>query len=747
MQSRVKLSILSGALALLIALPGFVAAAETAPAEQSAQLTVTVIEREGVVPGAAVLLSSAQTNQIFRRITGSDGVAIFPSVPAGTYDLKVSYVGFADYEESGIELAEGAAREIEVTLTMAQFSATVTVTTASRREELLREVATPTTLIDAADIEDTGGRSAKDVLIEQAGAGVLVHPGGGQGHVSINGISNAGVLVLVNGRRWLGRDGTGNFRLEDLDLSQVERIEIVKGAGSALYGSDALGGVINFITKGAPDYGVTNNLSVNYGSYGDARISDTVGFRGERGSGTMTFAYRRFDGYDLDPDDPQTIGLPRSEFYTLSGSGDVEIADGIVGRIFADFTRRDISDYFFSGPTQMGIQAYDSQRETTRYTLSPEVDILLGSNTTVNLGLTYSKYHREETRVYPTFTDEQEPWQEWNTQLNATGNHVWSAFGQDHTLQGGYEFRNERMDRASLVFPDTGEQETERDINVFWFQNEFSLSDQLNFTVGFRYDDYSDFGSEFSPKVSAMYALTSEHRLRASYGHGFRAPSFGELYVDLGFFFKGNPDLEPEISDTVTFGYSYTGDFAYGSIDYFRTRMQNGIVFAFVGFPVLYSYVNISEFTSQGINTSFSFSLPYGFTPSFSYSFVRREDDGGEELLNFPKHSGFFKLLWANPRLGLRANLRAQFMDQVLYTGGTSRPAYQMWYLRGSKRLFTSGRYSVDAFLQVENIFDRTDIFTRDPAGSPIPGDFQVWLPPRTFGFGITIDMDWAGSD
>ena len=199
------------------------------------------------------------------------------------------------------------------------------------------------------------------------------------------------------------------------------------------------------------------------------------------------------------------------------------------------------------------------------------------------------------------------------------------------------------------------------------------------------------------------------------------------------------------ISDTVTFGYSYSGETASGSIDYFWTRLQNGIVFDFIGFPVLYSYVNFEEFKSQGINTSFSVSLPYGFTPSFSYSFVSRADDEGEELLNYPKHSGFFKLLWANPRLGLRANLRAQFMDQVLYSDDTSRPAYQMWYLRGSKRLFTTGVYSVDAFVQVDNIFDRTDIFTRDPAGNPVPGEFQVWLPPRTFLFGFTIDMNWTG--
>ena len=241
-----------------------------------------------------------------------------------------------------------------------------------------------------------------------------------------------------------------------------------------------------------------------------------------------------------------------------------------------------------------------------------------------------------------------------------------------------------------------------------------------------------------------MYALTDEHRIRTSYGHGFRAPSFGELYIDLGFFFKGNPDLEAEKSDTVTVGYAYTGKRAQGSIDYFRTRVEDGITFDLSGFP--YTYGNLDRYTSQGINAGVMVDLAAGFSTSFSYSLTRQEDEEGAELRIYPKHTAFLKLLWNNPRWGARANLRGQLIDEVEYTDGTSRPAYQVWYLQGNKKLFSSGAYDFSIYMQANNLFDKKDIFSRDAQGNPVPGDFLVWLPPRTFLFGITIDMDWTGA-
>lgn len=707
---------------------------------QTAELTVRVQERNGVVPKATVVLAAVDSDAAYRRLTNNEGVAGFPEIPAGKYMLTVSFVGFQEYK-SEVELT-GGKKEMTVDLKLAQFSDTVTITTANRREELLRNVAEPTTVLSEADLHDNGGRTAKNVLQEQVGAGVFVEEGGGQGHVTINGIDNSGVLILIDGRRWLGKNGLGEVDLEDLDMSKFERIEVIKGAGSAIYGSDAIGGVINFITKKADYEGVTNNVDLTYGSFNDIKVADNLTFLQGPFNGTLSASYRSYDGYDLDEDDPQTQGQPESTYYTIGATADYRVSDMVTLKGLFDYSRREIDKYYFAGATQLAEDIYNSVREVDRFTISPEADIALGDLTLVNLRYTYSKYLREEDRVYPDRTEVQAPWNEWNNEFNATVRQGYNLFDQDHIIQAGYEFRNQKMDREDLIFPDSGESEVERDINVFWIQNEFSVTDKFKLTAGFRYDDYSDFGDEFSPKVSAMFAVTPEHRLRFSYGHGFRAPDFGELYIDLGFFFKGNPDLEPEISDNITVGYTYTGEYASGSFDYFHNNVENGITFDFSGgFP--YTYNNIDEFTARGFNSEVSLNLPGGFTPTASYTMVIREDENGEEVGGFAKHNAFFKLLYSNPRYGVRANVRAQYNDEIEYSSGETRPSYTMWSGQVSKNLFTVDKYDVSAFLQVDNLTDEVDIVLVDEQGNPIPGELQVYLAGRTYLFGISINMDF----
>lgn len=712
-----------------------------AEGEGTGKVSVTVRDNWGVISGATVRLTNETTKASTRAVTDRSGAAVFATLPTGTYGLKVEFSGFADYVKAGIALAGGEQKSLEAQLSLPQFSTSVTVTTANRREELLLNVASPTTVIESTQIDDTGGRSAKDVLVEQTGSGVQVQAGGGQGYVSINGIPNSGVLVLIDGRRYLGKDANGNFDLDNIQLAGIERIEIVKGAGSALYGADALGGVINFITKKGTDPGFTNRLDLTGGSYTDLRGYDTLGWRGSRGGFTLGGGYRTYDGFDLDKTNPQTIGQPESKYKNASVSGDVQISDRLVGRLFGDFQRRNIDNYFFSGATQLASTVYNSQRELTRYTLSPELEVLPTADSSIHLTYNYGKYLRDETRIFVVGgrVSPQAPWREWNHELKLTGRYTWKASDQANPLQGGYEFRREKLERGTLSATNPN-----RDINVFWAQQEINLGAKLKVTGGFRYDDYSDFGNQWSPKASAVFTPAESHRIRTSYGHGFRAPYFGELYLFTPPFFVGNPDLKPEKSDTVTAGYAYAGPRAQVSADYFRAEVKDGITFDLSGFP--FTYGNLSHYTSQGVNVAVSVNLPSGFVPSVSYTYDQRKDDSGVEIGGYPKHSAFLKLLWTNPRLGLRANVRGQVLGKTppSIEDGTYQPAYNVWYAQVSKKIAIRDGHAVSLFVQVDNIFDEKDVFLFDNTGHPIQGDFQVWLAPRTFLVGITLDMDWT---
>jgi len=723
--------------------------APAAAQDGTAGLAVTVKDNYGVIPGAAVRVVP-KSGAARRGNTDSAGVVRIDGLTGGDYVVRASLAGFADVEQA-VTLANGEQKSIELTLRQAQFSDTVTVTTANRREELLLDVANPTTLIDQSQIEDTGARSAKDVLVEQNGSGVQVQPGGGQGHVSINGVPNSGVLVLVNGRRYLGKDANGSLNLEDLTLPGVERIEVVKGAGSALYGADAMGGVINFITKqgGAP--GFTNKLDLTGGSYSDWRVNDNLGWRGSKGGFSAYGGYRTYDGFDLDEKNPQTIGQPGSKWKNAGINGDVQLASSLVARVMGDYSERNIDPYYFSGATQAASTVYNSIRDLTRYTISPELEYAPGSATSFNATYNWGKYLRDETRVFTVGgrVVPQAPWREWNQELKLIGRHGWNAFGAVNPLQGGYERRNEKLSRGTLT-PSTpsnplGLDEKERDINVFWMQQEIAPTKALKITGGFRYDSYSDFGDEWSPKVALVVTPAGNHRIRGSYGHGFRAPSFGELYLSQPPFFVGNPDLAPETSDTFTGGYSYASAKLQVGADYSYAKVKNGITFGNIT-PSLFTYVNVSNYNAKAFNGSVSVSLPAGFTPSLSYTWLERKNAEGQRLTAYPTNSFFAKLLWTNPRLGLRANFRGQINGEQVPSATDSSyvPAYDVWYVQAAKRLFRRGSHAISVFAQVDNLFDEKDVFRIDRNGNPVPNDFQVWLAPRTFQAGITIDMDWT---
>ncbi|MEO8501203.1 MAG: TonB-dependent receptor, partial [Vicinamibacteria bacterium] len=573
--------------------------------------------------------------------------------------------------------------------------------------------------------------------------------------------------VLIDGRRYLGRDANGNFNLEDLPITGVDRVEVVKGAGSAIYGSDAMGGVINFITAKGKNPGFKNTLNLSGGTYNDYRGDDSLSYRADKGGFAINGGYRTYDGFDLEPvvcvvasenpatctrrpPNPQTIGQPESKWQTFGANGDYRVSDKVNLALVGDYSNRDMDKYFFSGATQLSTTVYNSQRGLQRYTVTPEINFTPSRNTTINLGYTYGRYNRDETQLYsnrPSNPVVVVPrWTEKNDEFKARLIQVWKLEGRENPFSIGFEHRNEKLSRSGLVGCLSGQAcLKQRDLNVVWAQQELNVTKDLKVTAGFRYDDSSDYGKQTSPKVAAVYSLPKNHRLRASYGRGFRAPYFGELFlVSPGF--QGNPLLKPEKSETITGGWAYTGPKVEGSVDVFKAKVTNGVVFAQLS-PVLFTYDNVSKFDSTGTNLNFAFNLPHGFTPSVSYTYTKREDDKGVEIGGFPKHAAFVKLAWSNPRLGLRANIRGNVNGRVPLTPGatTYTPKYNLWYAQASKKI-TVKTHAVSIYAQVSNIFDKKDIYNIDVAtGNVRTTDvLPVWNAPRTYLAGISIDMDWT---
>ena len=458
-------------------------------ADGPGSLTVSVKDNYGALPGTAVRLVSKDGQTTARATTDGSGVARFSSLATGDYTLKAELVGFADAEKAGITVG-ATETKVDLVMTLARFSTSVTVTTANRREELLLNTAEPTTVIDQVQILDTGSRNAKDLLSEQAGSGVQVNVGGGQGYVSLNGISNKGVLVLIDGRRYLGRDANGNFNLEDLPITGVERVEVVKGAGSAIYGSDAMGGVINFITGKGKNLGFKNTLNLSGGTYKDYRGDDSLTYRADKGGFAVNGGYRTYDGFDLEPvvcvnaadnpanctrrpPNPQTIGQPESQWQTFGANADYRASDKVTLTLVGDYSNRDMDKYFFSGATQLSSTVYNSQRGLQRYTVTPEINFTPSKNTTINVGYTYGRYNRDETQLYsnrPANPIVVVPrWTEKNDEIKARLVQIWRAANRDNPFSLGFEHRKEQLSRSGLVGCLTNQACLKnRDLNVVW---------------------------------------------------------------------------------------------------------------------------------------------------------------------------------------------------------------------------------------------------------------------------------------
>lgn len=723
------------------------------PSPSTSNLTVSVRDNYGVLPGTQVRIAPKNGQISLRAVTDRTGLARFSSIERGEYSIAANLEGFAEAQKSGVTV-EAPDERVDLVMTLARFSTSVTVTTANRREELLLDTAEPTSVIDQTQILETGARSAKDLLSEQAGSGVQVNAGGGQGHVSLNGIPNSGVLILIDGRRYLGRDANGNFNLEDLPMTGIERVEVVKGAGSALYGSDAMGGVINFISSKSKDQGLKNRLSLTGGTLRDLRGEDTASYRGSRGGFAASSGYRTFDGFDLEPvpsrPNPQTIGQPESQWKTFTGNGDYRLSGKVAVNFVSDYSKRDIDKYFFSGPTQILSSVYNSRRNLERFALTPEAEITPDRSTAINLSYTHGRYNRDETRLYdnrPTNPVEVQPrWSETNDEFKTRLLRVFRFANRENPFQFGVERRNEELSRGGLVGCAAGRACLKsRNLDVVWAQQEVNLRKDLKVTAGLRYDKSSDYGSETSPKVGAVFSLAEGHRLRGSYGQGFRAPYFGELFL-VAPGFQGNPALKPERSQTTTAGWAYLGARIETSVDLFNAKVEDGVVFSQLS-PILFTYDNVRKFDSKGANASVAINLKGGFTPSVSYTYIKRDDDQNREIGGFPTHAAFVKLLWSNARLGLRANIRGNLNGKTpTALGSTSyTPKYSVWYTQASKRLTLGSRQSFTLFAQVNNILDEKNVFNLDAQGMPRTNELlPVWLAPRTYLIGITFDSDWT---
>ena len=447
------------------------------------------------------------------------------------------------------------------------------VVTATRTEEEVKNVPNAVQVITSADIEKLGATDIYQAL--KLASNVDIKPLAAGHRVSIRGTNNNDNLILINGQRTADEDTseTSNiYALDRVPLSSIERIEIVRGAASAQYGSDAIGGVINIITKKS-----SNKPSVTVGvNTGTEAMNNYYHFDlGKQGkfSGTLDAKFSKYRK-NLVGDGPQTYYYGPRQNFNFAGAYDLNENNQLNFNIGYYNEKSDIdlgTDYAAFGP---GFE--DGYVKAKRYDYSLGLEGKT-DNSNYMFRTYYSKLKKERNDITVD-----KYWNFLHT-LNKNTFTLWGVEGKNsvqvsdkHLLTYGAEYRKNKVEGNNL-----GTDADSKDLNSYgmYLQDEWMPNDKLLLIPSVRYDHFSDFGSKTTPKIGATYFLNDNSRIKVNWGKGFKAPSLTELYGEISHFgmfsIIGNPNLKAEESNN--WDISYEGEKGKTSvkITYFHNDVEN----------------------------------------------------------------------------------------------------------------------------------------------------------------------------
>jgi len=389
--------------------------------------------------------------------------------------------------------------------------------TATRTNRNLQSLPLPGAVIDSATIMRAGVNRLSEILAEQTGLVTVPDFGGGEG-LQMQGLDSAYTLILIDGVPLVGRSA-GTFDLSRITVGNIERIEIVKGASSSLYGSEALAGVINIITKKTKQEGLTGLVSYRYGAFDTHDLNATVNFKKNKFYGTVFANHFATNGYDLDK---------RDDLKTVEAYNNTTIQP----KVYYDFTNN--LKFITSVRLFNQKQDYNSSIDNVFYTGGGEIDEV---NAQLRLDQKWSSRFRAEYELYAT-------------------NYQTSQFLEDpagNTYEEGSTFYDQWLLRPELRgmlnlgkgLLTTGVGMNYETLNRSYFENlaifnsqyvytqyDYNPTDKLNILAGARFDNHNQYSSQLSPKLAVRYDLTDSFSLKTSMGYGYKAPDFRQLYFD-----------------------------------------------------------------------------------------------------------------------------------------------------------------------------------------------------------------------
>lgn len=418
------------------------------------------------------------------------------------------------------------------------------VVTATRSEKALEDVAAPISVISSAELRSGGLLRLDDALLTLPGLTLFEDHGSG---VQLRGFSPEYTLILLDGEPLIGRNA-GTLDLARVSMKGVERIEVVEGPTSSLYGSEALAGVVNIISA-SPRDGWTLGVEAHGASHSTVDLS-TLASYGDFDKGIRVMANQlSSDGFDLHPDEFGT-SAPAFTDRTLDARGFLRLGQNASLKLGARLNQQEQQGRFAIRPGSTFEQRYDDLGSRSEWSLSPSLDLRAGSNVKMRTGFYHSGYQADVQHVNNADGSilYQDEFHQTYSKLEQQVNVLWNAHhlsivglgGFREALQGDrYRDQTGEGGDASGGTGNAGGSNdggggTDQPVAHQFFtflQHEWIPREEWQFNLSGRYDAHSDYASRWTPKLSVLHRVGDRLSLRASIGSGFKAPAFRQLYL------------------------------------------------------------------------------------------------------------------------------------------------------------------------------------------------------------------------
>lgn len=499
------------------------------------------------------------------------------------------------------------------------------VITPTRSEQRLPEVLAPVTLITREDIERTQAQSLPELLSRQAGLQMTRTGGpGSQTSLWARGAGSSGVLVLVDGMR-LNTPLTGAALWGGVNVDTIERIEIVRGNMSSLYGSEAIGGVVQIFTRGGTTDEASVQAEAGSGDSLNGAVSVTRNFSSTRLSATVAGArskpFSAIDPAQVPRANPDKDGN-RNASGTLRLQQRLGEATELGASVWTQRNKTDFDDPFdapLGNPSASGSAEQKEDARTTNWQAFGRHRLDEIWTLRATLGEVTDK--SENTSTIPlSYNDNEYEARNRQAQLQADAKlaeRVTASFGFDYLDQRGESTSYDPSFNNVL----TG---FSRNARSYWLGIN-GRADKQRVQLNLRHDDYSDVGGATTGLVAYGYQLTGELLVIMQASSAFRAPSFNDLY----FPFFGNPTLEPEEARSVEAGLRYARGNWRAGLAVFNTRTENLIQYS----PATRRAENIARARVQGAELTLGWQHA-AWRVDFNATYLDTEDEAtGQRLL------------------------------------------------------------------------------------------------------------------